>query len=122
MQVHVTGSKIHPIRTKAKQVNVTKQQTVQLTRKGGSAKAKALLLSRKKNLPAGHPEIGDAMMDLAYDYSIENRHGESLLMYAESVTFFKRVLREDDPKIGKSMFNLAYQCSQLGMYDEALII
>ena len=119
MQV-VTGSNIQTKSMAEKKANVGKQQTVQLTIQTRSAKAKALLLSRKESFPDGHPAIGSAMVNLANNYAFDKRYEDALEMYNKSLTFFEKVLPKDHPKIGTLLFNMAYQCIELGMHDKAL--
>jgi tetratricopeptide (TPR) repeat protein len=74
----------------------------------------------KRVLPETHPDIGNAMGNLANSYSDLDRHAEAVQLLEETLAFRKRVLPETHPDIGAAMSDLAILYENLGQNVKAL--
>jgi tetratricopeptide (TPR) repeat protein len=82
-------------------------------------KLRATFLTRYKILPKQHPDIADALVDLADAYNKEKQFENAEPLYLKALTIYREVLPQGDPSLAVVIANTATFYRENSMLDKA---
>ena len=105
------------------EANDLNQQVIQLYNQGRYSEATPLaqrtLTIREKALGTDHPDVAQALNDLAFLYQAQGRYADAEPLYKRSLAIWEKAIGPDHPDVALSLNNLAGIYQAQGRYADA---